>query len=295
MQKHQVSARTEKDIQHYRPIERGRASDQILDDLRDQILRGTVARGDKLPTERELAEYYGVSGPTIREAVRGLTAMRLVEVRHGSGAYVTADGNQLIAISLQSLMQLEKVGISDILGVLGVLNAYATELAVSRATQDDIVVLKEAMEQIANATNANQIAQGVRAFLHALATASHNPLLTALCKFLAGLQIELALEVSEGSSELWQKIAGGLSNERKSLVNAIEKRDRESARQHVSTYHDHAIKMIAGLHKGASARSSDSKLAGFLSSSIKRKPTLSGDQRHPQQNVIQQNRRRHEH
>src|SRR6266853_2308771 len=90
--------------QTYRPVERGRVAEQILDDLRNQILDGTLSRGTKLPTERELAEAYGVSGATMREAIRALAAMRLVEVRHGSGAYVTADSGQIIAMSLNSML-----------------------------------------------------------------------------------------------------------------------------------------------------------------------------------------------
>jgi GntR family transcriptional repressor for pyruvate dehydrogenase complex len=74
-----------------RQLTRGNAADQILEDLRGRILGGQLTRGTRLPTAKQLAEGYGVSGPTIREAIRGLTTAQLVEVRHGSGAYVTAD------------------------------------------------------------------------------------------------------------------------------------------------------------------------------------------------------------
>jgi len=274
VRKNKTLPRAGLDFPNYRPLDRGRASDQILDDLRDQILRGALVRGDKLPTERELAELYGVSDTTIREAVRGLTAMRLIEVRHGSGAYVTADGNQIVAMSLQSFIQIEKVGAAEVMGIMGVLNAYATELAVSNATESDIVVLNEALKQLANASGVDQMAQSLKKFLHALATASHNPLLIALCNVLANLQIELALAASGRSFD-----PNALSNERKNLVKAIEKRDRESARQCVTVYHSRASEMIAALPKAGSLRSSDPKFAELLSSLIRRNPSISGD--HP--------------
>ena len=63
------------------PLQRGGAANQGLVKLRDQIMQGTLARGTKLPSERELAQRYQASAPTIREATRGLAAVRLVEVR----------------------------------------------------------------------------------------------------------------------------------------------------------------------------------------------------------------------
>ncbi|OLE19869.1 MAG: hypothetical protein AUG50_02320 [Betaproteobacteria bacterium 13_1_20CM_3_63_8] len=77
----------------YQSIRRNGIGQQIVDDLRNQILEGALARGAKLPTERELAEGYGVSGPTVREAIKALKAMRLVEVHHGSPTFSGCWGN----------------------------------------------------------------------------------------------------------------------------------------------------------------------------------------------------------
>src|SRR3982074_3700471 len=76
-------------------IDRRRVADQILEDLRGQILSGALPHGTKLPAERELAVHYGVSGPTIREAMRVLTAMGLVDSRNGSGSTVNAQSDTL--------------------------------------------------------------------------------------------------------------------------------------------------------------------------------------------------------
>src|SRR3954453_3145624 len=88
---------------------RGRVADQIMEDLRNQILSGALPDGARLPSERELAAHYDVSGPTIREAVRGLTAMGLLNTRHGSRTPVVADGYTLLAMSIASVVQFEKM------------------------------------------------------------------------------------------------------------------------------------------------------------------------------------------
>src|SRR4051812_20039760 len=95
--------------QHPAKIDRRRVADQILDDLRGQILSGALPHGTKLPAERELAAHYGVSGPTIREAMRVLTAMGLVDSRNGSGSTVNAQSDTLMSVSISSVMQFEKV------------------------------------------------------------------------------------------------------------------------------------------------------------------------------------------
>src|SRR6202163_1754931 len=104
---------------------RGRVADQIVEDLRSQILSGALPDGARLPSERELAAHYDVSGPTIREAIRVLTAMGLLNTRNGSRTTVTADADTLLAMSISSVVQFEKMGAGDVLGLLGALNAYA--------------------------------------------------------------------------------------------------------------------------------------------------------------------------
>src|SRR5882762_11686555 len=95
---------------------RGRVADQIVEDLRNQILSGELADGARLPSERELAARYDVSAPTIREAVRVLTAMGLLSTRNGSRTTVTASGDTLLALSIASVVEFEKMSAIDVLG-----------------------------------------------------------------------------------------------------------------------------------------------------------------------------------
>ena len=101
-------------------------------------LPGCVATGGT-PSETEAA---------IREAIRGLTAMGFVAVRHGSGAYVTAVRDHLVANSLGALIQLEEVSIADILGILSVLNLHAAALAAEHATLSDIAALDTGLKAV---------------------------------------------------------------------------------------------------------------------------------------------------
>lgn len=255
---------TESAWQPSQRLARGNAADQILEDLRGGILDGRLPRGSKLPTEKQLAEGYGVSGPTVREAIRGLTTARLIEVRHGSGAYVTADSDQLISMSLSSMMRLERVGFADVLGVLGVLNGYAAELAAAKASQKDVDTLYETLRQIQQGSDADAIASGLRDFVAALANASGNLLLAVLCRFLASVQTELAKELTGGSLDAWKKTSRSLAKYRLRIVDAIAARDTDAAREAARAYGAHSTKVITSLPAALDTALSNNAMASLL-------------------------------
>ena len=254
-------------------LDRGRIAEQIGDELRERILDGALARGAKLPTEKELANAYGVSGATVREALRALVSTHMIEVRHGSGAYVTANAEQLIAQSLQSMIQLEKVGINDTFGVLSVLNVYGAELAASRATPEDLAELESALLAIESAKVPTDLEVGLKRFMFALAMSSHNHLLIAICKFLAGLHVGMTRKISAQSDATWQGIRLRLREDRRRLVDAIAAGDAGIARTTAMVFHEHAVHAVGGAVAEESGAKAKLKTNAKLSAEIITKPT----------------------
>ena len=246
-------------------VNRGRVADQILEDLRGQILSGALPPGEKLPAERELAVYYGVSGPTIRESIRVLTAIGLVDTRSGSGSVVTAQVDKLIAISIASIVQFEHMGPGDVFGILSVLNAYAAELAAVHASPSEISSFREAAERAAVIETAEQIAADLKRYFLTLAEISHNPLLAAICRFITEVQMGLALELSGGDVAGWRQITGDLHDKRMSIVDALESRDPARAGEEVRKYHELVIDRVKRLRR-AREKGSDASLVRTLSS-----------------------------
>src|ERR1700694_1765254 len=129
--------------------------------------------GTWLPAERELAAHYGVSGPTIREAMRVLTAMGLVDSRNGFGSTVNAQSDTLMSVWISSVVQFEKVGARDVFGLLALLNTYAAQLAVERATAEEIASLRQAAERASGVDSVGQGPEPLRNFHHTLSAISH--------------------------------------------------------------------------------------------------------------------------
>ncbi|MET8829713.1 GntR family transcriptional regulator [Streptomyces sp. NPDC004610] len=263
-------------------IFRGRVADQIVEDLRAQILSGTLPDGSRLPSERELAGYYDVSGPTVREAVRVLTAMGLVHTRNGSRATVTAQGDTLLAVSIASVVQVEKVGARETLGLLGALNAYAAELAAAHATDEEIDRLREAARAIPEAEGVEASAAALQGFFTVLGEISHNPLLAALCRFLTEVQIGMAMKLSGGPQGDFGQVSGPLHTGRMRIVAAVASRDARHAATVVREYHREVIQRIAAVREAAGEPMvSESGLTEALTSWLRSNVTLGGQPASP--------------
>src|SRR5208283_5878453 len=95
-------------------VEKKRAYEDVVSQIRALIEEGKVKRGDQLPTERELSETLRVSRGTVREAIRTLESMQLVESRQGNGTYVLASSEEALLQPLAAALFREQDSIYDI-------------------------------------------------------------------------------------------------------------------------------------------------------------------------------------
>ncbi|MFK0113337.1 FadR/GntR family transcriptional regulator [Streptomyces sp. NPDC091217] len=220
-----------------------KASDEIIGSLRHEIVSGNLPVGSRLPSERDLAQHFGVSQPTVREAVRALAAMGLIEVRHGSGAYVRGDATFLVATALQVLMQMESVTILDALQVRGVLGLQSAELAATAATEEDLVALEEAwdrLEVVDTITDYDQLIHAIAGFQEALSRAGHNALVSAIELVLVRLLLQMQFKAMRPRGlKFWRKRAHSYQPDRRELLDAVRAKDPERARAAMIAYLEH--------------------------------------------------------
>jgi GntR family transcriptional repressor for pyruvate dehydrogenase complex len=241
---------------------RGSRASEIAETLRDQIASGALARGERLPTERELAAQFGVSQPTVREALRVLDVMGMVSVQHGRGTFVTANTQQSINQSLQTMLQLEDVGIAEILEVRRDIHLLAVRLAVQRATPEEIELI-ERTEAAFDAPTADRRvgADRMLAFIAAIADAAHNPLLAALERYIARLLVEFELHAFEDQPDsFWRDEIELMSDARKGIIAALVARDVTMAADAVEHHHSKMASRILRDASVAQIRMSDRDL-----------------------------------
>jgi DNA-binding FadR family transcriptional regulator len=126
-----------------KPIKKRTMAEQMADTIKELILSGELKAGESLPTEPELSEQFEVSRAVVRDATRILMALGLVEVRHGSGVYVSE--SQADAFGEALLIALRRAGASawDVEQFLQILIPEAVALAASAATEGEVISLRE--------------------------------------------------------------------------------------------------------------------------------------------------------
>ncbi len=210
---------------------------QIAAQLRDAIVSGTITAGVRLPTEIELASQFGVSRPTVREALRVLAAEGLVVTTKG-----TTGGSVVAAPSLDNLADRLRVGLSvavrntpvtldDFMELRRFLETPACRVAAQRHGADDIAQLTAAIP-VRGQRLADHERHGLHRDFHlALVGSCHNPLLT-----LATEPVFLVLQTRLDRSKLSGNFHASVTEQHRAIARALEQRDGDEAAELMQTH-----------------------------------------------------------
>jgi GntR family transcriptional repressor for pyruvate dehydrogenase complex len=159
-----------------KPIKPKRISDQVFDQIRELIFRGTLKPGEKLMTERELAQAMNVSRTTIRDAIQRLVAMGMIVQKQGQGTFVkTADA--ALENPLAKAMEAQNASMNDLLEVRMGLECNAASLAAKRADEADITAMAQSIDEMQTEIESGRLGtEADTAFHMAIAYAAKNPL-----------------------------------------------------------------------------------------------------------------------
>lgn len=159
-----------------KPIKPKRISDQVFDQLRELIYRGNLKPGDKMMSERELAQAMEVSRSTIRDAIQRLVAMGMIVHKQGQGTFVKSiDPKEETSIS--KMMQIQDASIDDLLEVRMGLECNAAALAAQRADESDITAMDHSIEEMKKEIASGRHGTEADTSFHmAIAYAAKNPL-----------------------------------------------------------------------------------------------------------------------
>jgi DNA-binding FadR family transcriptional regulator len=218
----------------FAPVSVARASSSIADQIRQAIVTGKLTEGERLPPERELAEQFGVSRVTVRDALRALEAMGLIEVRVGArgGAFVTVPTGSIVGQTMSDMMMMSAVSPEDIVEARLVVELGTVTLACARATDEDIAELREHGERSAEAIEAKTYTRELSWDFHALvAKAAHNGAIEGLTSsFRSSLSLH-PIRTREGVRAYALTV-----EEHARIFEAIRQRDGETARREMATH-----------------------------------------------------------
>lgn len=211
-------------------IKAAKLSDVIVQQLENMILEGSLAAGEKLLPERELAKQFDVSRPSLREAIQKLEAKGLVTRRQGGGTYVKNQLKDTLSDPLFELINTHAESQFDLLEFRHALEGIAAYYAALRGTTTDVEKITTRFNGIEQAgDNIAQMASAINGFHFAIAEASHNVVLLHLVR---SMQSVLEQNIVQNLTALLAKPTVGeqLAQHRKVLFSAVVNKQPEEAR-----------------------------------------------------------------
>jgi len=220
----------------FKSASRKTLSESVVEQFLEQFRRGELKPGDRLPTERELMEQFGVGRSTVREALQGLARMNLIEGRPGSGTVVKPfDLTAYLRPDLFSAM-LGGSSATELLEVREIIEVAAIGLAAQRATADDLAALDDMLTSAAEALARNEPTYELSALFHVgLAHAAHNGLLLNIMLSL----YELLRARGEHTVDLYSYLEWEIESHRE-LFNLVRAGDVAGAQRAMDAHLRHA-------------------------------------------------------
>jgi GntR family transcriptional repressor for pyruvate dehydrogenase complex len=206
-------------------------ANRLLLQIREQELRP----GDKLPPEREVARMMAVSRPVVREALRALALMGVVDIRQGDGTYVTSLEPRKLVAHLDIVFAKDSVALGQLLEARRVIEAGNVRLAALRVTEPEIAGLEGLMEELAARSDDPERFSELDIAFH-----------RAVCAVAGNFLLLQFMEIISTLGRVSRERTGGLPAVRKAalrdhrrLLDAIRARDPDAAERAMLAHLDH--------------------------------------------------------
>ncbi|MET0887167.1 MAG: FadR/GntR family transcriptional regulator [Mycetocola sp.] len=229
------------------------ASTEVARALLDYILSGHIGPGEKLPSERALSESLGVGRSIVREGIKSLGLLGLVEFRHGGGTYLRSSESELLPKVIEWGLLLGEQRVADLIEARKYLEVIVAELAAERRTDEQLKHIEDAMTAMDDAKTTEEFVDADVAFHLAVASAANNGALTNMHSSIASL-LRVWIHRNMEAATSFEPSRG----EHVPIIDAIRRKDSsaagESARIHM---HAASLRLNATLDKSSNGSARD--------------------------------------
>ena len=184
---------------YFRPIPNRSVVDRVIDRITDTIITGQYKPGEKIPTEDQLASMLGVARNSVREAVKVLVSLGVLEIRRAEGTFVTTGipGGLFNPVLYGIIMQTS--ALTDLIETRRILEDGVTRLAIEKGTDEDMDIIERRKSEFFDALENSPFDYDLImrldiAFHKSIEDACHNALLSNMCQVITRLTIPSRLE-----------------------------------------------------------------------------------------------------
>lgn len=220
-------------VEALRRVHRNSLSDAIVEQIIDLISRGVLKPGERLPSEKQLCLRFGVGRTTIREALRSLGVMGILDGRVGEGTFVSADNRKYLEKALQWGLLIDRKSVNDLVETRLMLESQTAYGAAGRATPENLQEIEQALAGMQRSLDRpEQYLEHDLRFHLAVARATQNQILFNLLSMTRGyLQAWIRESLSKPSARKMRTRAESSVREHQKILQALRKRQPEQARQ----------------------------------------------------------------
>jgi len=210
----------------FEPILRPDLTEEIINRIKVMIGRGKLKCGSKLPPEREFARVLGVGRPALRQALKALSTLGIIESRVGQGTFINQSTSGVLTAPIDFMVLLNVVTLRELFEVRKALEVELAGLVAERATKEDLSLIESVLKsQKANLGDPEVFLKEDLRFHAVLSTAVNNILFTSILESLSYLMLESRRKLLQN-----EKDVSNSYNDHRELFEKICKRDREGAR-----------------------------------------------------------------
>jgi len=178
------------------PVKSTKVYEMVMEQIKDLVKKGELKSGDRLPSERELCEKLEVSRASIREALKALQMLGLIETKHGEGNFINENFENSLLEPLSTVFLLLGSKSESVLELRKIIEPETAVLAAKNITNEQLIELKEIMEELNNTSDAEACASLDKRFHYKIAQASGNHLISTIMFSVSSL-IEKYIENSK--------------------------------------------------------------------------------------------------
>lgn len=222
----------------FKPIKQKKVYQHVIEQIQNMIISGHLKKGDKLPAERDLSEQLGVSRASIREALRALEIIGLLESKQGEGNFIRDNIGNSFFEPLSVMFLLNKGKKEEILELRKMIEVETAASAATKITNNDIEELKDLMKRLENATNEKDSARIDKELHYKIAQIADNSLAMNLLNAISSLMelfIENAREIIMERSETRNLLIDQHQTICDALIEKNAIKAAEAMREHLNT------------------------------------------------------------
>lgn len=200
-----------------------RGAEKVFGYFRDQVLSGALSPGDRLPSERELSLTLGVGRPLLREVMRSLNMLGVLDIRHGKGAFIARANFGMLSDFFTFYLAQEQSALDDVMQARIAIECQAIRLACERATDADVSRIETCFTQLTETVDDPE--RGGRSdyeFHIAIVEASHSQTLITLYHAISNMLLKSHVERRKTTANAPEIIESHIDSHRQVFLAIVE-------------------------------------------------------------------------